>query len=179
MAHNTVLYSYPELQKYLHFNEGDKILDLGSGKQGYFTFWAAQKVGKQGKVWSVDKADVAVSNIDSLSKLYNYSNVKALKADIEQLSGLPFEQGSIDTILLVNVLNELKRQNALLSEVRNLLKQNGSLLIMDWADNSFPQAPKSLLSKEQVKNWLKDNYYLIKSDWKPGPYHYALLATKY
>lgn len=179
MPYNTVFYSYPELAKRLEFKAGDKVLDLGSGKQGYFTFWAARHVGNDGKVWALDKEDLAVSNIDSLSKLYNYDNVKALKADIEQLSGLPFDQSSIDTILLVNVLAELKRQNALLGEIRHLLKQNGSLFIMDWANNVFPSAPKSLLPKDQVKEWLKDNYYLVKSEWKPGPYHYALLATKY
>jgi ubiquinone/menaquinone biosynthesis C-methylase UbiE len=179
MTYNTAFYFYPELAKRLSFKSGDKVLDLGSGKQGYFTFLAARHVGDEGKVWALDKEDVAVSNIDSLSKLYNYGNVKAMKADIEQLSGLPFEQSSIDTILLVNVLAEIKRQNALLADVRNLLKQKGSLLIMDWADNSFPRAPKSLLGKDQVKQWLQDNYYLVTSEWNPGPYHYALLATKY
>lgn len=177
--YNTSLYNRDQILEHLPIKAGDRILDLGSGRQGYFTFTAARLTGEKGKVWAVDKDKIAVDNIDSLAKVYNHYNVRALKGDIEDLHQLYFDDESIDVILLTNILSELKSQNRLLENIYRVLKKKGHLFILDWADNDFVNAPKNLLDRNHLKKSIKDNYYTILKEMSPGPKHYGFVAMKH
>lgn len=177
--YNTSLYHRDKILQYLPIKAGDKILDLGAGRNGYFTFTAAKLAGEKGKVWAVDKDDIAVENIDSLAKVYNHYNVKAVKGDIENLHQLYFDDDSIDVILLTNILSELKKQNRLLESIYRVLKKKGHLFVLDWAQNDFPNAPAEILDKELLRQNIKDNYYTILQEMSPGPKHYGFVAMKH
>ena len=177
--YNTHLYNRDSILAHLPIKPGDKILDLGSGRQGYFTFTAARLAGEKGKVWAVDKDPVAVANIDSLAKVYNHYNVKAMHGDVENLHQMYFDDNSIDVILLTNILSELQKQNRLLEDIYRVLKKKGHLFILDWADNDFPNAPTNLLDKNDLKNHIKDNYYTILQEMMAGPKHYGFVAMKH
>ena len=177
--YNTHLYNSDSILEHLPIRPGDRILDLGAGRQGYFTFTAARLAGDGGKVWAVDKDDLAVENIDSLAKVYNHYNVKALKGDIENLHQLYFDNDSIDVVLLTNILSELQKQNRLLESIYRVLKKKGHLFVVDWAENDFPNAPLNVLPKEQVKQNIQDNYYTILKEVTPGPKHYGFVAMKH
>lgn len=178
MAYETALYKVKDLLNYLALKEGDRVLDLGSGAHGYFTFEAAKRVGEKGKVWAVDKYAKAVENIDSLAKLYNHYNVKAVYGDVEQMGSLAFDDNSVDVVLLTNLLSEIKKHNSLLSDVHRLLKKKGKIFIVDWEKNDFPNAPQNLLCKKKLKLLLEDNYYRVHEEIKPGPYHYGYIVVK-
>lgn len=177
--YNTRLYNKNIIVNDLPIKSGDRVLDLGSGRQGYFTFTAAKLAGDKGKVWAVDKDNLAVDNIDSLAKLYNYYNVKAVKGNIETLDQLYFDDESVDVILLTNVLSELRKQNELLANIYRILRKKGHLFIVDWARNDFPNAPRNLLNKDLLKDHIRDNYYTVLKELVPGDKHYGLVAMKH
>lgn len=178
MAYETAFYKVKDLLNYLALKEGDRVLDLGSGSHGYFTFEAAKRVGEKGKVWAVDNYHKAVENIDSLAKLYNHYNVKAVHGDVEQMGSLAFDDNSIDVVFLTNLLSEIKKHNSLLSDVHRLLKKKGKIFIVDWENNDFPNAPKNLVCKKELKSLLENNYYRVHEEIKPGPYHYGYIVIK-
>lgn len=66
-------------------NEGDVILDLGSGA-GIDAFLAAKKVGKTGKVIGVDMTEEMIKKANENAQRYNYRNVEFRLGDIENLA---------------------------------------------------------------------------------------------
>jgi len=84
----------------------------------------------------------------------------------------------MDVVFLTNLLSEIKKHNALFSDIHRLLKKTGKIFILDWENNDFPNAPKNLLLKKDLKSLLENNYYRISKEMKPGPYHYGYIVIK-
>ena len=66
-----------------NFNEGEKVLDLGSGS-GMDAFIAALKVGKTGSVTGIDMTDEQLEKSERLRKEYYFNNVSFQKSYIER-----------------------------------------------------------------------------------------------
>ncbi len=110
-----------ELEK-LNIEEGQRILDYGCGI-GSFTFPAAKSVGKEGKVYAVDKQPLAIKKVERKARMEGFRNVDTILSDGD--TGLPDE--SADVILLYGVLPEIENKESLLRELHRVLKPNGYL----------------------------------------------------
>lgn len=102
------------------------VLDFGC-KYGTYTIPAAFVVGKNGKVYAVDK------NKDVLNKVYK----KAMKKDLKNIELMPvtdeidflISNESVDIILLYDVLHLVKDRKQLLKELYRVLKPLGILSV--------------------------------------------------
>ena len=110
-----------ELNK-LNIEEGQKILDYGCAV-GSYTFSAANLVGKEGKVYALDKQPSAIKGVEEKAKMAGFSNIDTILSD--EGTGLPGE--SVDIILLYGVLPEIESKEPLLKELYRVLKPNGYL----------------------------------------------------
>jgi SAM-dependent methyltransferase len=108
-------------------NEGDIVLDLGSGA-GLDSFLAAKKAGKLGKVIGIDMTEEMVDKARSIAKKYGYTNVEFRLGDIENL---PVEDDSIDVVMSNCVINLAPDKLKVFKEAYRALKNGGKMFISD------------------------------------------------
>ncbi|MBW2739609.1 MAG: arsenite methyltransferase [Deltaproteobacteria bacterium] len=108
-------------------NEGDVILDLGSGA-GIDAFLAAKKVGMTGKVIGVDMTEEMIKKATENALRYNYRNVEFRLGDIENL---PIESNSVDIIISNCVINLAPNKDKVFLEAFRVLKDKGKMFVSD------------------------------------------------
>ncbi len=108
-------------------NEGDTVLDLGSGA-GFDCFLAARKVGKTGKVIGVDMTEEMVNKAWILARENGYENVSFRLGDIEKL---PVEDNSVDVVISNCVINLAPDKLRVFEEAYRALKKGGRMFVSD------------------------------------------------
>jgi ubiquinone/menaquinone biosynthesis C-methylase UbiE len=118
--------------------KGMQVLDLGCGS-GAFTTFLARAVGEKGKVYALDiQADMLKQLENKLSKPENkdIQNIKLIEGNAYEL---PFDDGSLDLVNMVTVLQEIPDRNRALQEVKRVLKPGGILAVTElFPDPDYP-----------------------------------------
>jgi len=109
--------------------KGDVVLDFGCG-DGPYTIPAAKVVGKEGKVYAIDK------DIESMHKLMEIAKTKGLKNIIplhtkSEEPKINLGSESIDVVLLYDVLHYIKvlERKRIYEEIYRILKTGGLLSV--------------------------------------------------
>jgi len=110
-----------EIEK-LNIQKGQTILDYGCGI-GSFTLRVAKLVGETGRVYALDKEPYALKRVKEKAEREGLHNIDTILSDRD--TGLPDE--SVDLILLIGVLPDIKDRRPLLEELHRVLKPNGQL----------------------------------------------------
>lgn len=115
----------------LAIQEGDKILDLGTGS-GYLAFAIAQQHPK-----------AAVVGLDIVSKTLDQNKTLALKQGISNLEFMdydgmtfPFRNNTFDWIVTRYALHHFPNIQYSFHEIARVLKRNGSLFVSDPTPNN-------------------------------------------
>ncbi|MCJ7515120.1 MAG: class I SAM-dependent methyltransferase [Dehalococcoidia bacterium] len=118
--------------------KGMQVLDLGCGS-GAFTPFIARTVGEKGKVYALDiQADMLKQLERKLAKPENrdIKNIKLIEGNAYEL---PFDNGSIDLVNMVTVLQEIPDRNMALAEVKRVLKPGGLFSVTElFPDPDYP-----------------------------------------
>lgn len=137
--------------------EGQIVLDFGCGT-GNYTIPAAGIVGKEGRVYAVDKERWGIWPSEGLDKLiekvqsWGLENIVVMKTSGELKTNLPDE--SVDVVLLFDTLHyyyfpEKESRLKLLAEVYRVLKPEGLLLF-------YPGDPEASGNSSEVGIIVKD-----------------------
>lgn len=105
---------------------GDTVLDFGCGRGG-FTVAAAKAVGAAAKVYALDSHPLAIKSVQKKIRRKELTNVETIHADGP--TGLADE--SVDVVLLYDVFHELGDPEAVLRELRRVMKPGGTLSFSD------------------------------------------------
>jgi ubiquinone/menaquinone biosynthesis C-methylase UbiE len=118
--------------------KGMHVLDLGCGS-GAFTPFIARTVGEKGKVYALDiQADMLKQLENKLSRPEN-RNIKNIKLIEGNAYELPFDDGSLDLVNMVTVLQEIPDRNRALYEVKRVLKPGGLFAVTElFPDPDYP-----------------------------------------
>lgn len=108
-------------------NEGDVVLDLGSGA-GNDCFVARAIVGEKGRVVGVDFTDAMLEKARNNSAKLGFDNVEFVKGDIEEM---PLEDNQFDVIVSNCVLNLVPNKTKAFAEMHRVLKPNGHFCVSD------------------------------------------------
>lgn len=108
--------------KKINLKAGQTVLDYGCGI-GSCTIPAAKLVGKEGKVYALDKQTLALKRVEEKAKRNKLDNIETILCDKD--IELPGEK--VDVILLYGVLPEVEDKESLLKEVHRVLKPSGCL----------------------------------------------------
>lgn len=121
---------------YLDFEEGEKVLDLGSGL-GIDVFLASEKVGPKGKAVGLDASEEMVQKATQIAQSKGYENVEFKQGDIEEV---PFEDETFDAITSNCVINLSPDKEKTYEEIYRILKPEGRVLISDIVtDGELPE----------------------------------------
>ncbi len=112
---------------------GMSVLDFGCGP-GRYTIPTASIVGEEGTVYAVDVHPLALQMVEKAAQREGNTNVRPIRSSCA--TGL--EPETIDIVLLFDTLHDVEDKEAVLAEIRQLLKPNGRLLYKDHTLNGAP-----------------------------------------
>ena len=105
---------------------GMAVLDFGCGPGG-FSLAAARLIGSAGQVYAADIHPLAIKSVQRAARRDNITNVQAiLGSNVAELS-----RGSIDIILLYDVLHHIPEPGLMLTKFHQLLKPKRVLSVRD------------------------------------------------
>jgi ubiquinone/menaquinone biosynthesis C-methylase UbiE len=105
---------------------GSVVLDFGCGPGGYVAS-ASEMAGASGKVYALDIHPRAVESVRRLAAKKRLTNVETILSARD--TGLP--DGSVDVVLLYDILHMLEDQESILRELQRVLKPDGILSFSD------------------------------------------------
>jgi SAM-dependent methyltransferase len=117
-------------------NEGDVVLDLGSGA-GIDLLIAAKKVGPMGRAIGVDMTDEMISRARKIIAESGLSNVEVRKGLIEDL---PVDSNTVDWVISNCVINLSPEKGRVFAEISRVLKPGGRMVVSDLVAEDLPDA---------------------------------------
>jgi len=108
-------------------NEGDTVLDLGSGA-GNDCFVARAQTGVKGKVIGVDFTPIMVEKARENAEKRGFNNVEFRLGDIEKI---PLTSNVVDVVVSNCVLNLVPNKTAVFQEILRVLKPGAHFSISD------------------------------------------------
>jgi len=136
----------------LKINKGMNILDFGCGS-GEYSIPIAKTVGNLGKVYGLDK------DINELQRLQKKAEKERL-TNVETILGnesINLDKGSVDIVLLFDVLHYINGKKKLLKNLYNMLKSNGVLSVF----------PHYHFSREKLLKTVSQGGFFVLKDGYP------------
>ncbi|MBS7633286.1 class I SAM-dependent methyltransferase [Candidatus Bathyarchaeota archaeon] len=100
---------------------GHIVLDFGCGS-GTFTIPAARLVGDEGRVYALDINTEALNRLEEKARREGLKNITRIANEGKRT---PLKDGSIDLVLLIDVLQEIDDRVFLFEEAYRILKPDG------------------------------------------------------
>jgi SAM-dependent methyltransferase len=113
------------LQQVLAPQPGERILEIGPGT-GYYTLDMGEWIGPEGTVEIFDIQQEFLDHTMLRADERGLSNIVATQGDATEL---PFEDASIDAVILTGVLGEIPDRAAALREIERVLRPGGRLVV--------------------------------------------------
>lgn len=113
------------LREVLRPAPGERLLELGVGT-GYYSCELAEWVAPEGTLELFDLQQEFLDHTMRAAAERGLTNLVPTRGDA---TNLPYEDGSIDGVILTAVLGEIPDRAAALSEIRRVLKPDGRLVV--------------------------------------------------
>jgi ubiquinone/menaquinone biosynthesis C-methylase UbiE len=147
----------------------------GSGK---FSFLLAKKLA-QGRVYAIDIQSEPLSVLESRAQSEGIYNIQTIHSDLERGNGSNLPAGSLDVVLIPNLLFQVDDKKAVLEEAARILKTGGQILIVDWKPEADLNIGKQgRVSVSEIKKIVKDLPLELSAEFEAGSYHWGLVFTK-
>jgi len=125
-----------------NLNPGGTWADLGAGS-GAFTLALRELIGPDAIIYAVDKDRARLHELEEAyrARFGDTKNLHILASDFSRSLDLP----TLDGIVMANSLHFFKDKEKVLRHVRNFLKPNGILLLVEYnVDSGNPWVPHPL-----------------------------------
>jgi ubiquinone/menaquinone biosynthesis C-methylase UbiE len=113
------------LRTVLRPQPGERLLEIGVGT-GYYSHEMAAWVGPEGKLELFDLQQEFLDHVMRGAAERELNNLVPTQGDA---TALPFEDASVDAVVLTAVLGEIPDRAAALAEIRRVLKPDGRLVV--------------------------------------------------
>jgi ubiquinone/menaquinone biosynthesis C-methylase UbiE len=125
------------LRSVLRPEPGERLLEIGVGT-GYYSLDMAEWVAPAGRLELFDLQQEFLDHVMGAAGERGLANLVPTRGDA---TALPFEDASVDAVVLTAVLGEIPDREAALAEVRRVLKPGGRLVVGElFGDPHFTTA---------------------------------------
>jgi SAM-dependent methyltransferase len=107
--------------------EGHSIMDYGCGP-GIFVLPAGRMVGKNGKVYALDVRSKMLEHISQRAASEGLTNIVTMLME-RSGTGINVKDGTLDVVLVYDVMHEIEDRMGLLSELHRIIKPGGLLSV--------------------------------------------------
>jgi ubiquinone/menaquinone biosynthesis C-methylase UbiE len=142
---------------------GERVLEIGPGT-GFYSIEAARRVSSSGRLICLDiqveMLRTARSSVAAAGAIADF-----VRADAQ---ALPFPSASMDHVYLVTVLGELPDRQAVLSEIRRVLRSGARLSVSEqFPDPDFvtPRALRRELAASGFREEATRGHLIYTSTW--------------
>lgn len=104
---------------------GERILEIGPGT-GYYSLEMAEWIGPRG---TLELFDLQQEFLDHVMRRAEGRGLRNLVPTRGDATALPYEDSSLDAVVLTAVLGEIRDRGAALREIRRVLKPEGRLVV--------------------------------------------------
>jgi ubiquinone/menaquinone biosynthesis C-methylase UbiE len=164
--------------KSMHLKNGDVVADLGAGT-GFYTRRLARAVAPKGKVWANDIQPEMLERLKELAAQEGISNIVNV-VGTETDPKLPAH--TFDWILLVDVYHEFQQPAPMLARIREALKPNGRVALVEYRaeDDSAAQIhPDHKMTVEQVlAEWVPAGFVHVETIEELPSQHLFVFAAR-
>jgi ubiquinone/menaquinone biosynthesis C-methylase UbiE len=156
--------------------KGWAVADIGAGS-GYMTVKLSKKVAPTGVVYAVDIQPAMIAILDARLASGRITNVRSILGAVDDPK-LP--AGAIDMALMVDVYHELSQPQAMLRRIRESLKANGRLILLEYRkeDPAIPIRPEHKMSVGEAKIELEAEGFKLSRVDDGLPRQHVLIFTK-
>lgn len=143
------------------------VADLGCGA-GYYSRYLSMYAAK---LYAIDDSEEMLAKAIEVA---GGSNVEFIKSDI---ANTRLKSGSIDVVLLANVFHDVKSADVV-NEIRRILKDSGTLIIIDWKKEQTDIGPpyELRMDADDYKRYF-NGFYTVKVT-EASEYQYEILMKK-
>ncbi len=113
------------LRSVLSPNPGERMLEIGPGT-GYYSLDLAGWVAPGG---AVEIFDIQQEMLDHTMRRAAEAGIENVTPTLGDATGLPYDETSMDAVVLITVLGEIPDQDAAMREIARVLKPDGRLVV--------------------------------------------------
>ena len=163
------------LIKNMKIKSNEVIADIGAGS-GYHVFRIASLV-TNGLVYAVDIQPEMLMAIEKTKEFKKVENIKTILGT-EKTVELP--KNSVDKILMVNVYHEFSFPVEMINSIKNALKPNGELFLIEYRAEDLKVPIKRIhkMTEEQAVKEMKAAGLVLKENIDNLPWQHCMVFIK-
>jgi predicted methyltransferase len=162
----------------MNLHDGDMVADVGAGT-GFYTRRLARAVAPTGKVYA---NDIQPQMLDRLKELAAREGVTNVVTVLGTETDLELPPKTFDWVLLVDVYHEFQQPQVMLEKIREALKPNGRVALVEYrleGDSASHISLDHRMSVEQVtQEWTAAGFTLESTDEDLPSQHLFLFTTR-
>lgn len=158
---------------------GVSVADFGSGS-GHHARALARAVGDAGRVYAIDIQKDLLTKLKNEARGEGFMNIEVIHGDLEKPNGTHLKGGSIDAVVISNILFQIKDKSSVLREAARIVVKGGALLIVDWTDSFGGMGPQgdAVFPKSSAEALMQDAGFQVLKEIDAGEHHYGILGKK-
>jgi len=160
----------------LKIPQGAAVADVGAGV-GYFDWRLAQRVGPTGIVYG---EDIQQGMLDQLRRNMDERHITNVKPVLGTIDDPKLPKNAVDLVLLVDVYHEFSEPEKMLDRIRESLKPNGRLVLLEYRgeDPNVPIKPEHKMTVKQVRAEVEPEGYRFEQSIEVLPEQHIIVFRK-
>lgn len=160
----------------VHIDPGMIVADFGCGG-GHYTLLLAEILKGTGQVFAFDIQKDLLSRLKNTSEQQNIENIHFVWSDLDEPNSTSLKEGSVDRIIMSNILFQVEDKKALIREAKRILKKNGKVILVDWSESFGGLGPKQsdVVKKEIAIRIFSEEGFTVEKEIQAGEHHYGLV----
>ena len=154
---------------------GMRVADFGAGS-GAYTLAIAERLEGSGTVYAIDVQHELLRRVLNDAKKRGLNNVEVVWADLELPRASKLADGSIDLVVISNLLFQLPDKQPVLREARRILKPSGKLVLIDWSDSFGGMGPQKedVVGKDAAMTLAEKAGFAQVREFAAGAHHWGV-----